>query len=140
MKKTDPWGRCAVGFVLAVILAGCAVPGGRTCPAGLASMTSADLYFGQSIPGGGTVSDADWQRFVDEKITPRFPNGMTITDAKGQWKDRTGIIREPSKHLFVMTAGTPAEAAKLDAIRAEYRARFHQDSVLLVETPVCSAF
>jgi hypothetical protein len=103
-------------------------------------MTSAELTFGLSIPGGGMVSEIDWQRFVDAEITPRFPDGLTITDAKGQWKDRSGIVREPSKRLLVVVAGKSADAAKLEAIRAAYRARFHQESVLLVETPVCGSF
>jgi hypothetical protein len=127
-------------LALATVLAGCAGFDAHTCPTGLKPMTSAELYFGLLIPGGGAVSEVDWQRFVDDEITPRFPDGLTITDAKGQWKDRTGIVREPSKRLFVVIAGERAETVKLEAIRAAYRARFRQDAVLLVETPVCGAF
>jgi hypothetical protein len=130
--------RSGAGLLLTAVLAGCAGSGERTCPAGLAPMISADLYFGLSIPGGGGVSEADWQHFVDEEITPRFPGGLTITDAKGQWKDTSGIVREPSKRLFVVMASPDAD--KLAAVRAAYRARFHQESVLLIETPVCGSF
>lgn len=132
--------RIGAAAVVAMLLTGCAGINARTCPAGLKPLTSAELYFGLSIPGGGIVSETDWQRFVDEEITPRFPDGLTITDAKGQWKDRSGIVREPSKRLFVVIAGKPAEATKLDAIRTAYRTRFRQESVLLVETPVCGSF
>jgi Protein of unknown function (DUF3574). len=135
MRKID---RCVTLAVM--LLTGCAGVDPRTCPAGLKPMTSADLYFGLSIPGGGLVSETDWQRFVDTEITPRFPDGLTIMDAKGQWKDRSGIVREPSKRLLVVVGGKPADAVKLEAIRAAYRARFHQESVLLVETPVCGSF
>jgi hypothetical protein len=138
MENLTRAARIGSGLLLAAALAGCASVNGQTCPAGLEAMTSADLYFGLSIPGGGTVSEADWQRFVDEEITPRFPDGLTITDAKGQWKSASGLVREPSKHLFVIKAS--ADAEKIAAIRAAYRARFHQESVLLVETPVCGSF
>lgn len=135
MRKID---RCVTLAVM--LLTGCAGVDPRTCPAGLNPMISAELTFGLSIPGGGLVSETDWQRFVDTEITPRFPDGLTIMDAEGQWKDRSGIVREPSKRLLVVVAGKPADAVKLEAIRAAYRARFHQESVLLVETPVCGSF
>ncbi len=138
MRNFDRLVKPASGLLLAALLAGCAASSGQTCPTGLKPMTSADLYFGLSIPGGGAVSEAEWQRFVDEEITPRFPDGLTITDAKGQWRDASGIVREPSKHLFVIKAS--GDADKLAAVRAAYRARYHQDSVLLVETPVCGSF
>jgi hypothetical protein len=137
MRKND---RCVtLAAMVAMLLTGCAGVDPRTCPAGLKPMTSAEFYFGLSIPGGGMVSENDWQRFVDEEVSPRFPDGLTINDAKGQWKDRSGIVREPSKRLLVVVVGKPADATKLEAIRAAYRTRFHQESVLLVETPVCGS-
>lgn len=42
-----------------------------------------ELYFGRNIPTGGIVSESDWQKFVDEAVTPRFPGGMTVLDADG---------------------------------------------------------
>jgi hypothetical protein len=134
--------RKKTGILLALVtvLAGCAGAGTQVCPTGLKPMIAAELYFGLSIPGGGTVSEADWRRFVDEEITPRFPDGLTITAAEGQWKDRTGMVREPSKRLFVAIAGAQADDAKLEAIRAAFRTRFRQQAVLRVETPVCAGF
>ena len=130
----------AAGAVLAALLAGCAGEGQRACPAGLKPMIAADLYFGRAIPGGGTVTDTDWQQFVDDEVTPRFPDGLTITDALGQWRGLSGIVQEKTKRLSVMIAGVPAEIAKLDAIRSAYRSQFRQESVLIVETPACGAF
>jgi hypothetical protein len=121
-----------------VFLAGCA--DAPVCRTGLKQMTAAEFYFGLAIPGGGVVSESDWQRFVDEEITPRFPDGLTITDASGQWKGVTGIVHERSKRLFVVLPDAASAAAKLEAVRAAYRTRFRQDSVLIVETPVCGAF
>lgn len=132
-----------LGLVLGLVsgvLAGCSSAPAPVCPAGLKPVTSAELYFGRAIPTGGLVSEADWQRFVDEEVTPRFPDGLTVTDATGQWKGAGGIVHEPSKRLFVLVSGSSQDAAKLEAIRQAYRARFRQESVLLVETPVCGAF
>jgi hypothetical protein len=103
-------------------------------------MVVAELYFGRAIPGGGTVSDTDWQRFLDHDVTPRFADGLTVQDASGQWKSGDGIVREPSKHLILVIAGTPDESAKLEAVRNAYRQRFRQESVMRVETPVCAGF
>ncbi len=132
--------RTGIIFLSALILSGCAGLPSTSCPAGLKPMVSAELTFGRAIPGGGAVSEADWQHFVDEEITPRFPDGLTVQDALGQWKGRGGIVREASKRLFVVISGSPLEAAKLEAIRTAYRMRFRQEAVLLVETPICGAF
>jgi Protein of unknown function (DUF3574) len=57
------------------------------------AMTATRLYFGLSIPGGGTVSDADWRDFLAHEVTPRFPDGLTVNEARGQWRDtRTGRV------------------------------------------------
>ena len=54
-----------------------------------------ELYFGLAVPPGpdgqpaGQVSEEDWQWFLDEEITPRFPEGLTILEAGGQWRSRT---------------------------------------------------
>jgi hypothetical protein len=33
------------------------------------------LYFGTQKPEGGVVSDAEWQQFLSDEITSRFPSG-----------------------------------------------------------------
>ncbi len=59
----------------------------------------AELIFGRSIGGRIEVSEKHWMQFVDEEITPRFPDGLTVFDAAGQWRDKTSknITRESSK-------------------------------------------
>jgi hypothetical protein len=103
-------------------------------------MTEADLFFGRDIADKPGVGDQDWQRFLDEEVTPRFPNGLSVEDASGQWKGADGIVREASKHLIVILSGAPDEADKLAAIRDGYKRRFRQESVLLLETKSCGSF
>ena len=40
-------------------------------------------------------------------VTPRFPDGLTILDARGQWRDsgRKQIMREPSKLVEISKSG-----------------------------------
>ena len=119
--------RWAVAVAASLWLAGCANLSEPSCPAGLKEMTQADLYFGRNIAGAPGVSDEDWRRFVDEEVTPRFPNGLTVQDASGQWKGADGtIVREASKHLSIILAGASDEAVKLAAIREVYKRRFRQ--------------
>jgi hypothetical protein len=133
---------------LFLVLAGCATaPAGTssvaTCRAPLKAMTQVDLYFGRNIPGGsGEVSDAQWRAFLDEAVTPRFPDGLSVLDVYGQWKSsRTGTIaRERSKRLSIIVPDAAAAAANVEAIKAAYKQRFRQESVLQSEAGVCAAF
>lgn len=131
----------AVALVLALALGGCASWSGASCPKGLQSADIANLYFGRSIADGGSVSDADWAGFVDREVTPRFPQGFTVSDASGAWRNAAGqTIRERSKVLTIAITDRKGVRGKLDAIRAAYRKRFHQESVLLVESRGCVSF
>lgn len=140
MRKLNRLRKVGAVLGLLALLQGCAGLATHSCPAGLQPMVKAELYFGRAIPGGGMVSEADWQRFLDDEVTPRFPDGLTVQDAFGQWKGEGGIVREPSKRLVLVMSGSAGHGARLEAIRTAYRLRFRQESVLRVETPVCSSF
>lgn len=132
------WG-CSIAVTALLLLAGCADFMPASCPAGLTSVMRAELFFGRDIAGKPGVSEEDWQRFLDEEVTPRFSEGLTVEDAYGQWKGADGaIVREASKHLIVVEASHDTD--KLAAIREAYKRRFHQESVLLLETKSCGSF
>ncbi len=139
------------GFAIAsllLVLGACATApattgqGAAACRAPLKAMTQVDLYFGRNIPTGGEVSDAQWRQFLDEVVTPRFPDGLSVLDVYGQWKStRTGTIaRERSKRLSIIVPDAAASAAQVEAIKAAYKQRFRQESVLQAEAGVCAAF
>lgn len=120
------------------VLAGCVEFSPQACPAGLMQTKTAELFFGRNTGAAESVNDADWQIFVDTEIAVRFPGGFTVSDVSGAWRDESGrAVRERTKRLFIVLPGTPDEPAKLAAIRAAYRARFHQDSVMLIENEGC---
>ncbi|MEQ1765713.1 MAG: DUF3574 domain-containing protein [Pyrinomonadaceae bacterium] len=95
-----------------------------------------ELYFGRNIPTGGTVSESDWQTFVDEIVTPRFPDGLTVLDADGQWRGKDGsIAREESKVIVLLYPRKIRKATnvKIEEIRAEYKKRFSQEAVMRID-------
>ena len=95
-----------------------------------------ELYFGRSIPGGAMVSDAEWERFLADVVTPKFPDGFTIVKATGQYRERNGNIdKEPSEILlFFYPARTRiASRRKIEDIRRAYKKQFRQESVLRLE-------
>lgn len=89
------------------------------------------LFCGLSIPGGGEVSQSDLDAFIQEVVTPRFPQGFTVWRAKGQWNggnEQTAIF----EFLHPYDAGLDA---KIHEIAEEYRKRFHQEAVMRVTMP-----
>jgi hypothetical protein len=87
---------------------------------------------------GLSAAEGSWRAFVDEEVTPRFPDGFTVLDAYGQWResDTSPVERERSKVLVIFHADTPVKRAGVDALREAYKARTGEKSVLVVETPV----
>lgn len=129
-----------LGLIVPALLAGCAAPAERTrClpPAEAAPMI--ELFFGRGLPDGAEVSEAAWRGFVDEVVTPRFPDGLSVLDAAGQYRAGDAIQRERSK-LLVIVAPDPRDLeARLDAVIAAYKAQFRQQAVLRVDGTACVA-
>lgn len=105
-------------------------------------MLRAELMFGRHIGGRLGVSERQWTRFVARELTPRFPDGLTVLDAQGQWRDRArnAVVREPSKIVIVLIADEASARERLAAAAAAYKARFKQQSVAVLTRPVCAAF
>jgi hypothetical protein len=129
----------AIGTLLG--LQGCAAFMPQACGPGLMRMTQAQLFFGRDIQRRTMVTDAQWRDFLDQEVTPRFPAGFSVSDIYGQYRNVAGqIAREQSKELLIISQGDASDDAKLNAIRDAYKSRFNQESVLLVESPVCAGF
>lgn len=100
------------------------------------------LYMGRGLRDGGTVSDADLQAFVSETIVAAFPDGFTLYDARGHWRDgRTGrAAGETTLVLAVAHPPGPEADAALRGIADAYLERFGQSSVLRSDQPACVTF
>lgn len=114
---------------------------GAACPAGSSAMVRNELYFGLSRKDAAPVGEAEWAAFVDTEVTPRFPDGLTVVDAYGQWRNASGAIaKERSKILIILRPPPTDGDARLDAIRAAYKSRFAQESVMRVDATACVGF
>jgi Protein of unknown function (DUF3574) len=100
-----------------------------------------ELFFGLSRPGG-TVSEAEFKTFVDSRITPRFPDGLTLISGIGQFREASqAIIVESSKVLILLYPRQDAEAnRKIEQIRSDYKQTFQQQSVLRADEASCVSF
>jgi hypothetical protein len=131
-------------FAIAALLSGCAAvsttsPASR-CPAGQEAAISDLLYFGTSKPGG-SVTLKEWSDFLWGVVTPRFPKGFTAWQAYGQWKPEKGETqREVSYVVSIVHPEGDGDEAGIRAIIAEYKSRFHQESVLRVSSQSCVSF
>lgn len=133
--------RLVLGALL-LAQAGAASAQGISCPAPQNSMVEVELLFGRNIGGRLGVSDTQWRAFLAREVTPRFPNGLTVTDATGQWRDEKtkALVREPSKIVRIIMAADAQAHDKIDAIASAYIKRFRQDSVGIVTRPACVYF
>lgn len=102
----------------------------------------AELLFSRDIAGHIGVSEKAWTLFVAREVTPRFPDGLTMTDATGQWRDPTSgkVIREPAKRMEIVLPGNADDESRLEAIVAAYKRQFRQQSVGVIVRPVCASF
>ena len=93
-----------------------------------------ELYLGMTRPGGADVTDAEFQSFLDEVVTPLFPDGYTVMPAEGRWREQSGVVRtESSRVLIILYRATPNEDRKIERIRDTYKSRFNQEAVLRVD-------
>ena len=97
------------------------------------------LYFGLARPKGA-VSELEWQLFLRDEVTARFPEGLTVWEAEGQWRRSDGVVdHERSKILLLVHADTPAARAAVLGVIERYRRSFDQQSVLWETARVCAA-
>jgi hypothetical protein len=113
-------------------------PTAVACAAALKPALQVDLYFGRGS-AGREVSEAEWAAFLNEEVTPRFPDGLSVFDVRGQYRNPQGIIeRERTKRLTVVVFDAPSHLARVQAIVDSYSRRHGQNSVFRVEQPVCA--
>jgi uncharacterized protein DUF3574 len=131
----------AAGALLAVAPA-IAASDSILCDASLQGRQVAHLLFGRNVEDQIRVSETDWKDFVAREVSPRFPDGFTVVDATGQWRDarRGSIVNESSKLIEIVLPGAGDDRIKIDAIADAYKQRFEQQSVGLIIGPACVRF
>lgn len=139
--------RVMISSLLLLTLSGCTAPVHNPPPSAPArclagdAMTQTTLYFGLNRPHGTAITDMEWQSFVDTQVTPRFKDGLTVFSARGQWQGKDGqVAKENSKALMLIHGADTSAEQGIEALRAIYKQRFAQESVMRVDAPVCVAF
>jgi Protein of unknown function (DUF3574) len=113
-----------------------------SCSAPLKPQQVAELLLGRKIGDRLGVSETQFLNFLDREITPRFPDGLTVYDARGQYRDseRNRIVREPSKVVMIVLPGSSEDMARLNEVADAYKKRFRQQSVGIVVRQACVSF
>jgi hypothetical protein len=128
--------------VLVVLAFGGSASAQLACSTPQKAQQVVELLFGRKIGERAIVTEAQWVRFVDSEITPRFPDGLTVFNAYGQWRDaeHNRIVREPSKVVTIVLPGKPEDGDRLNEVVEAYKKLFKQQSVGIVLRPACVSF
>lgn len=111
----------------------------QACGSASAPQLRTTLYFGLARPKG-SVSELEWQMFLRDDVTTRFPQGLTVWEAEGQWRAADGLVgHERSKVLLLVHPDTAAARESVQTLIARYRKTFEQESVLWETARVCAA-
>lgn len=126
-------------LVVALGLAGCmSAPRPQACPAGQTPLRTAQLFLSAKAPA--KLDERDLRRFVDQEVTPRFPDGVTIVNGGGKWKgSENRLIREADKVVLLVLPASGAGPTQVEAVRTAYRTRFKQEPVVVLPPPACDA-
>lgn len=117
--------------------------GDATRPA-QAQWVRTELYFSVGPIEGkeGVVSPARWREFLDQEVTTRFPDGFSVFDAYGQWKDHGA--KEPerlaTKVIVILHESGPTRESDIEAIRLAYKRITGDLSVLRLSQPAVVSF
>lgn len=156
----------AVLFALVLAASGCATaaPASQPVPTTAATATlqgdsarpdaaagwvRSELYFGVGEESGASerkqtdaISEDQWRAFLDKNVTPRFPDGLTVFDAYGQWLFRGAAEpnRLRTKVLVVLHENTPQRRADIEAIRLAWKQATGHQSVLWAQQAVEVSF
>ena len=133
--------RTAIVVYLLLVTVACAQSGAPSCPEGTEEFTEYQLFMGRSGPEGEIVDDEAWDTFLADTVTPRFPDGLTVLDGRGQWRGANGLIKKERSKLLVILAQPGDDKTRLiNEISDEYKRRFSQESVLQVVEDTCVSF
>lgn len=104
-------------------------------------VTRTELFLGLRKPNGMEVNNAEFQRFLDREVTPRFPDGFTLLTGNGQFKNTRGVILKERSHLLILLYPVAIDSSqKIEQIRKAYMTAFQQQSVLRADELACASF
>ena len=99
-----------------------------------------EIFFGSGLPGGKQISQSSWTDFLDNVLTPHFPQGLTVYDAYGQMQHADGRIEKQSTRVVVILH--PKDSAteqKIQKVVTAYREKFRSAQVVHLSAPLTTA-
>jgi len=116
-------------------------------PAEVGGWVRSELYFGvgeeaNETAGQPVLGEAEWRAFLDAEVTPRFPDGLSVFDAYGQWlfRGNSEPNRLASKVLVILHENTAQRRNDIEAIRLAWKQASGHQSVLWSFSPVDVSF
>ncbi len=132
---------CAMALVCASSLYNSVEAETSPCAQGFETYIEYRVFFGRNNNDVEVVTDEAWQVFLEDQITPRFPDGLSVVDVNGQWRDSSGtIIKERTKLLIVLAPPGDKALELSKELIDEYKSMFKRGSALLVTQKVCASF
>ena len=87
------------------------------------------------------MSEADFSSFLSGEVASRFKDGLTVIDAQDlSPRPAGGDVYGPAKVVVIVLPGHPDDSTQLDAIRAAYKTKFNQQSVLELTHQDCVSY
>ena len=98
-------------------------------------MTKTELYFGRTIGITGYVTDEQWNDFVNDYISTKFPAGFSIIEVIGRWRDikTNKTIQEKTKMVIICHHKTKLDNKQIYNIILAYKKLFKQESVMRID-------
>jgi hypothetical protein len=132
--------RFAFIVILLETLSACASTYVISCRDGDQPAIHDSLYFGTAKPDG-VVTAEEWAAFLEGTVTPRFPRGLTLSRASGQWRGPDGeIVREDAHVLQIVHFNDAESETAVRELITTYKRQFQQESVLRIRAHTCASF
>lgn len=130
----------SVVLLIGTMTSGCTHYPTLACRNGDQTAVLDSLYLGTETPNG-IVTDSQWQEFLAQIVTPRFPQGLTTWSAEGQWRSATNEnVKEKTHILHITHPNDDTTHQAVLTIVNEYKVRFKQEAVLRIRSNVCVTF
>ena len=75
-----------------------------------------------------------------EAWPPLFPDGLTVLEGYGQWRDGTAVKSEGTIILVIWHTPAFGDETKIESVRSAYKKRFQPQSVMRVDCASCVSF
>ena len=99
-----------------------------------------EILFANLYDNNQTVSNQEWVNFIDNIVTPFFPQGLTIRESFGQMFDNIQIRKQKNYELMIVHENNKKNSNNLLTIINTYKKQFSGVQVFMFKTKGTSTF